>query len=155
MTDTTIEVEVTEEGNIDLVGEDIGIENLPFHALKKKAKEMGIKLKNTDKKADIIEFILDGGRPEPKKKKPAPRLKDQKKPEAINLGIPAEILPQLEAMKARGLSWEVQDKGVEFSYLNGVMTNYANLDQPAAAILRAAEVAFGGSRVPFKGDGVK
>lgn len=121
---------------------EITLEDLPIHALRSKCKEEGIQFKTTDKKKDLITMLLAGDTiHKPREIKRAPRLEDQKTKKSISI-LPKNIMPQLEELKERGLTWEIneQDNTVRFTRDLPVT---ANLDQSESNILNCARQAFG------------
>ncbi len=118
----------------------IKLESLPIHVLRTKVKEAGITSKPTDKKADLIKMLKNGETiHKPKKVKKAPTL--EPKNHTILPIVPDEIKPQLEALAARGLTWEINEEDCTINFKRD-LTSCANLDQSPRNILSTARAAF-------------
>ncbi len=125
--------------------EEVTLENLPIHVLRKEAKKKEIKFTTSDKKKDLIKMLIKGEtNHKPREIKRAPQLEDTKAAKSLPI-IPTEIMPELEQMKARGLTWEIDEESGCISFKRDIMT-CANLDQPSKNILMTARQAFAGSR---------
>lgn len=133
-----------EDENIDPVEEtkEVALEDLPIHALRTKCKDMGIVFKTTDKKKELITMILSGETAhKPREIKRAPVLQDQKTKQSVPL-LPKNIMPQLEELKGRGLTWEINEKDNTVRFMRDLPVT-ANLDQSEHNILNCAKQAFG------------
>lgn len=145
MSDLIKSIETLEETKPDLA-------ELPIHALRSMLKDEGIPFKSSHKKTDLIKMLETGKElPVPEKKK-APRYNDlvekRIKPRAV---LPSEIMPQLEAMKERGLTWEIDEDSCCVTFKRDV-TTCTNLDVPAFNITQTAQRAFAKVRSNIKND---
>ena len=106
--------------------------------LRKMAKEKGLTIQNTTKKADLIamlsascdDCVVECNKP----------VEDVK--ESFKLEIPHDIRDDLEKLSAKGLKWDfdVEKQGV---YFQKDLRVFATLNQPSKGILQTARAAFG------------
>lgn len=121
----------------------VELEQLPIHALRSACKEQGIKIKATDKKDDLIKMIRKGETAhKPREIKRAPQIEDTKTEKALPI-IPKEIRDDLEALRERGLNWDIDEESGCINFAQGRLTACANLDQSARNILATANTLFG------------
>lgn len=114
---------------------------LTFHELRKECKEQEIKFKLTDKKADLITMLKAGKTVHKDKPKVSmPKLEPAKvkaKP-----SLPEGIMPLLEELKKRGLTWVIDEHECTVTFKRDLEV-CANLDQSENNIYNSARAAFG------------
>lgn len=123
---------------------DIELKNLPMHALRSKAREMNLPMKNTTKKDEIIAMILNGGAIEEKKEKKV--LKLEKREEKIVALLPPSVAARADQMKVPYHITEI-DCCVTFKGRIPVTTT---LDQSEANIMAALQSTMVKSLPPEK-----
>ncbi len=124
--------------------EEITLEQLPIHELRKAADERGIVSKTSDKKEDLIKMIRAGETTHKKKDaKRMPHLSSKVTVKAIPM-LPSSIMPQLDELAQRGLTWQINEEFGCVTFSRDLKT-CANLDQSANNILRTARQAFRGT----------
>lgn len=131
---------------------EINYESLPFHELRSLCKSQGIEYKRHDKKDDLIAMLKLGKTiHKPQVKREAPRL--EPKPQVkMKSFLPQEIRPELEAMAAQGLTWDINEESnsVSFDRQGGIRIT-CTLDQSARNILMAAKQTRAGKAPIEKG----
>lgn len=120
------------------------LEDLPMHALRKALSDKDIKYKNTDKKADLIKMLQSGETKHKPKEHDGGRPKhgDKVEVKAKIPQIPESIRGQLEEMRRKGLTWEIDVENCGITFKKD-LDSYTSLDAPANNILLAARFAFG------------
>lgn len=129
--------------------DEVKLEDLPIHALRKACKEKEIQYKNTDKKVDLIKMLRAGETiHKPKVSEPRPRHGHDAPKKATIPQVPESIRPQLEDMAKRGLEWEIDKENCGITFKRDI-ESYTSLDAPDSNILFAARAAFG-ARAPVE-----
>ena len=149
------EVQEAPEPEPEPIKQEVSIEQVPYHELKRRAQEVaskfGFHIKSTFTKDQLIYAIKEEKDPEPKKERAkAPVLQDSAKEVCIPM-LPKEIEPQLKDLAEKGLTWDIDEESGCVNFSRDIKT-CANLDQSANNILRTAREAFSKSRPVEKGN---
>jgi hypothetical protein len=146
MTETTIETTETKRADVP----EVTLDQLPMHKLKSMLKAKGIQFRNTDSKDSLIKMLRTGETIHAAKEvKRAPVLKPAAKKPVLAI-MPEEIMPELERLAQRGLTWKISEAEGVVRFMRDLPTT-ANLDQDASNILRTAKAAFAGRRPTERG----
>lgn len=112
------------------------LNRLPVHALHTKLETDGIFAKSTDSRENLIKMITTG--------KSIHKLAAKSEAKRVYF-LPDAILPDLEELKERGLTWTEDSESGSVTFTRDIAVT-ANMDQPAKHILKAARSAFAAAR---------
>lgn len=127
------------------------LESAPMWKLRQMCGDRDIKFKPSNKKAELVDYLIKGHGEVKAKLKPAPRLEDQKKEKSF-AGIPDAVQAVLDNyQKQYGLVYKVDEKnnGLDLKTVRSDtgqvwMHIYTTLDASESAIINSIERCIGG-----------
>ena len=130
------------------MNEEVNLEQLPAHEIKRRLTEKKLKFKGNDSKKNLIEILVSGVSPldAPKEKNPAPVIEDHIKPKAVPL-LPKNFENTLR-IRFPKLAWKLEDNVITFTAAipgdRSVIPSCVNVDSNERIIYNVAEEACGG-----------
>lgn len=134
--------------------EEIKLEDLPFHELKKRASQIeGVTVKATYKKEDLIKIIKSDA-PLPEKPKPVVKNLGADRIEAKLPLLPEGAKAPLAEMQAKGLTYTIDESTCSIIFKSPAgLTTSCTLDTTERNIISAARDSFGARRPQVLGYG--